>query len=430
MRPRSPYDRWLLLGVDALLWLLAMWAGLWLRFRGNVPAVEVEFFWRFVPLAGGGMLVTLFTSGTYEREVADRVPYRRFLWGWSLGLGFSLALLFLLKIPYSRLAFLLGSGGFILGSTLLHRAVEILPARWDPPRVIAVGFDGSERRENLRGGLSTAHVTFQEEGRLDPAFESLSDHDPDLILLDGAAFSPEELNRFVEFGSRREIPVRVVPDSGQLFLAGTRLIAWRDRYLLRSRTHHRLRQQLAVKTVFDYVIGGGLLAVSLPLQALVALSIRLVDGSPVLFRQTRTGRGGEPFTLYKFRTMVPGAEEKGPSLTQGPEDPRITPLGRFLRRWSLDELPQLFNVLKGDMSLVGPRPEIPSITREYEPEARRLFWLKPGLTGLSQVTGRQSLDLEEKLATDQYYLAEYSLLLDLWILFRTVGEVLRGEGAA
>lgn len=430
LRPRSPYDRWLLFVLDALLWGLAMWTGLWLRFRGGVPPLEVEFFWRFVPLAGGGMLLALLYGGAYEREVADRVRLRDYLWGWSLGMGLAAGLLFLLKIPYSRLAFLVGSILFLVVSAAVHRLTDVFPGRWDPPRVCGVGFEDPSRRRELRESLASVDLTFEDRADLDPAFERLSEARPDLILLEGSAFSPRELNRFVDFGSRRQIPVRIVPDSGQTFLAGTRLVAWQDRYLLRSRTHHQLHQQLALKTLFDYVMGGVLLLVSLPVQGFVALAIRLTDGSPVLYRQARTGRGGEPFTLYKFRTMVPDADEVGPPLTQGADDPRITPLGRVLRRWSLDELPQLFNVMKGDMSLVGPRPEIPSITRDYDPEDRRLFWLKPGLTGLSQVTGRQSLGLDEKLATDQYYLTEYSLLLDLWILVRTAAEVVRGEGAA
>lgn len=429
---KSPYDRWLLLLVDIILWFVAMAGALWLRFEGDVPSAEVEFYLRFVPLAGAGMLVAFLYSGAYEREVDEPWALRDTVIGWLIGLALATGVLFLLKIPYSRFAFLVGSGFFLLLTLVVRRGMHWLVhglSATRRPRVVYVVGTGDKRPE-LSDRLGGVQLVVQSHEALDPAFETLSEDDPDMILIQGEAFEPDAMRRLIEYGSRMGIPVRILPDADQLFLAGTRLIPWRGQYFLESEPHHRLRQQLALKTIFDYVLGGLFLALSLPLQGTVALLILVFDGRPVLYRQTRTGRAGRPFTLYKFRTMVPEADEKGPELTQGAEDPRITVLGRFLRRWSLDELPQLFNVVRGEMSLVGPRPEIPSITRHYDPEDRRLFWLKPGLTGLSQVSGRQSLDLPEKLATDQYYLSEYSLLLDLWILARTVLTVLRGKGAA
>jgi len=197
--------------------------------------------------------------------------------------------------------------------------------------------------------------------------------------------------------------------------------------------------QRAVKRIFDLVISSiGLVVVS-PLMALLALIIKLDSPGTVIFKQERVGEGGRIFEMYKFRTMVRDAEKLLPKLMErDPEghliykhkdDPRITRIGRFLRRSSLDELPQLFNVLKGEMSLVGPRPELPFVVEMYEPWQRKRFAVRPGMTGWWQVTGRGDKPQHLHTEDDLYYIAHYSLLLDLQILWKTVGVVLKGKGA-
>jgi len=189
----------------------------------------------------------------------------------------------------------------------------------------------------------------------------------------------------------------------------------------------------------DVVLSAALLLVSLPLSALIALAIRLDDGGPVLFRQTRVGRGGSEFSLLKFRSMAPDAEARRLTLgvmneRTGPvfkirRDPRITRVGRLLRRWSLDELPQLFNVLRGDMSLVGPRPALPSEVARYSDLQRERLSVPPGLTGLWQVSGRASLSFERSVELDLFYVHHRSLALNLRLLARTLPAVLSGRGA-
>ncbi len=162
-----------------------------------------------------------------------------------------------------------------------------------------------------------------------------------------------------------------------------------------------------------------------PVLACVALAVRVTMGSPVLFRQRRPGLNGKPFTMFKFRTMLDARDVQGVPL---PDERRLTRLGRFLRLTSLDELPELFNVLRGDMSLVGPRPLLMQYLDRYTPEQARRHEVKPGITGWAQVNGRNSLSWEEKFALDVWYVDHANLLLDLRILVLTVWKVLRREG--
>lgn len=181
------------------------------------------------------------------------------------------------------------------------------------------------------------------------------------------------------------------------------------------------------KRVMD-VLGAGLgLVVAAPLMLLLALAIRLSMGSPVLFRQLRPGLHGKPFMMYKFRTMQDLRDEHGALL---PDEKRLTPLGCFVRRTSLDELPELFNVLKGDMSLVGPRPLLMEYLDRYTAEQARRHEVKPGITGWAQVNGRNALTWEEKFRLDLWYVDNRSLALDLGILGRTLLQVLRREGVS
>jgi exopolysaccharide biosynthesis polyprenyl glycosylphosphotransferase len=200
------------------------------------------------------------------------------------------------------------------------------------------------------------------------------------------------------------------------------------------------RPQAFSKRVLDLV--GSLLTslLLLPVFAAIALAVRMSSKGPVIFRQTRIGVGGRPFTMLKFRTMVDGADAMRDELrtssgTEGAtfkmaDDPRVTKVGRFLRRWSLDELPQLWNVIGGSMSLVGPRPHPLDDVDRYGVDAYRRLALKPGMTGLWQVEGRSDLTWQEALQFDLYYVETWTLSGDIVLLARTVRAVLQGRGAA
>lgn len=193
------------------------------------------------------------------------------------------------------------------------------------------------------------------------------------------------------------------------------------------------------KRVLDLLGATFALVLAAPLLPAIALAIRVQDGGPALFVQERSGRGGKRFRLYKFRTMVPDAEDRLPELaafneTAGPTfkmrgDPRVTAVGAFLRRWSLDELPQLVNVLRGEMSLVGPRPPLPHEVSRYARWQLRRLAVRPGLTGLWQVSGRSRVPFDTGVALDLQYIDQWSLWLDLRVLARTVRVVLVREGA-
>ncbi len=162
--------------------------------------------------------------------------------------------------------------------------------------------------------------------------------------------------------------------------------------------------------------------VALPLMIVIVIAIRLGSPGPAIFRQQRAGKNGVPFTLLKFRTMRINTDPFGPSPKSG-QDPRLTGIGKFLREWSLDELPQLFNILWGQMSLVGPRPLYVSQMAEWDVIQRKRLEVKPGLTGLAQICGRAELTLEEKLALDVEYVDKRSFGLDLKILSMTLGQL-------
>jgi lipopolysaccharide/colanic/teichoic acid biosynthesis glycosyltransferase len=180
-----------------------------------------------------------------------------------------------------------------------------------------------------------------------------------------------------------------------------------------------------MKRLFDVALAfGALLALALPLLALAWL-IRRKLGSPVLFRQVRPGLLGRPFTMVKFRTMT---DKRGPDGALLPDAQRLTPFGRFLRASSLDELPELWNVLKGDMSLVGPRPLLMEYLPLYTPEQARRHAVRPGITGWAQVNGRNAISWADKFALDVWYVDHRSLWLDVQILWRTVRKVLVRDG--
>jgi exopolysaccharide biosynthesis polyprenyl glycosylphosphotransferase len=194
-----------------------------------------------------------------------------------------------------------------------------------------------------------------------------------------------------------------------------------------------------IKAVFDRLAAGLALVVLAPVFVVVAVAIRLDDRGPVFFMQTRVGRDGRTFRLFKFRTMVVDAEQRSrelEALNEGAgvlfkmrKDPRVTRVGARLRRWSLDELPQLFNVVVGDMSMVGPRPALPREVARYGDHMRRRLVVKPGITGLWQVSGRSGLSWEESFRLDLRYVDNWSIMLDVQILWKTFSAVTRGSGA-
>lgn len=233
------------------------------------------------------------------------------------------------------------------------------------------------------------------------------------------------------------VNIRVVPDlvdlvfsrSGIEDFGGIPLVTLRDPVLD--------PMQRLTKRVFDLVVSLVAVVLTLPIMGLAAAAIWFDTGRPILFRQRRVGEKGHPFDILKFRTMIVGADslpapspdDGAPVVHKQRDDPRVTRVGRWLRRFSIDELPQLFNVLHGDMSLVGPRPELPWLVDRYEPWQRKRFEVPQGITGWWQVNGRSNRLMHLHTEDDLYYIRNYSLLLDVKILWRTVRAVLTRHGA-
>jgi lipopolysaccharide/colanic/teichoic acid biosynthesis glycosyltransferase len=184
----------------------------------------------------------------------------------------------------------------------------------------------------------------------------------------------------------------------------------------------------ACTRALDLVIAGAAAVLGAPVFVAIAIAIRVESRGPIILRQTRVGLGGEDFELLKFRTMVPDAHRLGTGWLIAEHDPRITRVGRFLRRWSLDELPQVFNVLRGDMSIVGPRPTLRYQVDQYTPFQRRRLEVRPGITGWAQVLGRNRLTWPQRIELDVWYVDNRSILLDIRLLLRTLPMLARPTG--
>lgn len=187
--------------------------------------------------------------------------------------------------------------------------------------------------------------------------------------------------------------------------------------------HHKFYAKI-IKRLLDVLVSLTMIIVLSPIFLIISVAIIASSGLPIIYKQIRVGQYGKKFTIYKFRTMVNGADQKGTSTTQN--DARITPVGRILRKTSLDELPQLFNVIKGDMSLIGFRPDVPRETSNFE---EKKWLVKPGITGYAQVNGRSSITLEKLHYWENRYIEDISFVIDLKILIKTVGVVLKRSGS-
>jgi exopolysaccharide biosynthesis polyprenyl glycosylphosphotransferase len=261
----------------------------------------------------------------------------------------------------------------------------------------------------------------------------------DRVVVACRELSEELLEQLLPVCRLRGVKLTIVPPTRGMFGTATNLTHIADLPLLDYNTWDISRLTLALKRCFDVTVALLALAVTLPLLLLVALATLLDSGPPIFFRQVRAGERGRPFQMLKFRTMVRNAEAMLPDLVPFDEldspmfklkaDPRVTRVGRLLRRTSIDELPQLINVLRGEMSVVGPRPEQLDLVERYAPEHQFRLAVKPGMTGPMQVYGRGELTFEERLSVEREYVENLSLARDLRIVLMTLPAVFRRHGA-
>ena len=351
------------------------------------------------------------------------------------------------------IAVLLAAAGAFSVSIVLHRrllrrtptvlvgqveTVGGLSRRWDGREDINVVATCTWRAPHeLAPARATATTAF--ETIVDEVLEAVARHGAvSVVIASSRAFTTPALRHLAWALQRAEVECLVVADmNDHVEYLHPRRVGDQVALALRAPNDHLISR--ALKVAFDRLVAATALLVLSPLLIALAVAVRVTSRGPALFRQQRTGRDGVPFTMYKLRSMVVDAEKRldglrGLNQGAGPlfklvDDPRVTPLGRVLRATSLDELPQLLNVLRGDMSLVGPRPALPSETDAYDEWVWRRLHVRPGLTGLWQVSGRSHLTWEESVRMDLQYVNNWNLRLDLSILARTPRAVLRREGA-
>lgn len=276
-------------------------------------------------------------------------------------------------------------------------------------------------------------------GTLDQTLALVEKYSVNEVVIALPLSDQQKVNKLIYDLQALPVNLRIVPDYFDLAFLQLRIEDFGGMPLLSLKEAALNPSQRLAKRVFDLLITVVLVVLTIPLMAVIALAVKLDSPGPATFSQERVGEGGRTFKMSKFRSMVADAEKKqvesinrdsnGNILHKQYDDPRVTTVGRFLRRYSLDELPQLFNVLKGEMSLVGPRPELPWLVDLYEPWQRKRFEVPQGMTGWWQVNGRSDKPMHLNTEDDLFYIRNYSFLLDLQILWRTVGAVISRRGA-
>lgn len=404
--------------------------------RAYDPERVLRWYNETLRVLWGSVLGTMILAGLLYLSFRQ-VSRLQFAYFFLINLLLLLAYRALLRI-YHRLLGRAQSGGrarvIIVGAGRLGQAVgQVLldHSRW--------GFDILGYLDDDPEKLGNAYESIPVIGTTGDILEIVKNRRIEEIWIALPADAHERLTMIVRLLEKLPVRIKIVPDYFSLAL----ITAKPD--MIGGLPVVGLREPIIegwariVKRVFDVVVATVVLVPALPLMALIALAIRLDSKGPVIFRQQRLGENGELFNMLKFRTMIEGSGGAAPQEKPRPldesgvhkvrDDPRVTRVGRLLRRFSLDELPQLLNVVKGEMSLVGPRPELPWLVDQYESWQRKRFAVPQGLTGWWQINGRSDKPMHLNVEDDLYYVLNYSLWLDILILLRTPFVVLRGEGA-
>ena len=464
---------WLTLVVDVLLINVASLIAYWLRydrqlFRSVDPANNVPYSVYLPMVALLTVLLVLFNRREGGYDVRKGRPFFDDLYGVINSTTTAIMLMIVLVFFYRRLFFsrliFIYAGILIillLGLARLVRSMALTRLRaagQGVDRVVIIGA-GEVGRTVMRNLIAQPELGYRVVGFLDddPA-KSSTDIGPiralgtldelpqaiktnsiDQVIITLPWQYHRKVIRLVTEAEQAGVRARVVPDLFQLSLGGVDVEAVNGIPLISIKESALTGFNRALKRIVDVIIAGLALVVIAPLWALIALAIKLDSPGPVLFRQERVGFRGKPFTLLKFRSMTADAEQQLDRLREqneaaGPlfkirDDPRRTRIGRFIRRTSLDELPQFINVLRGDMSMVGPRPGLASEVAQYQDWHRKRLEVLPGLTGLWQVSGRSELTFDEMVMLDIYYAENWSLGMDLRIIIRTVPQFIFGDGA-
>ena len=342
------------------------------------------------------------------------------------------------------LFFLFATGGLIIWRLIAQIVIVRTRNIAKTTKILVIG-DNDITRELIRNLLTSPCVVeimtanFPQDEAVQRIIEKVSVEEFQEVIISITGVVRPVVNELVGKLHRLPVKVWIIPDYFQLSLHKAVFSEFGGMPLLDLRTPALSYDQRVVKRAFDLIITLLLLPLVFPLMLIITILVRIDSPGPVLLRQRRVGENGAIFHMYKFRTMVSNAEAlrslvesynlDGQLIHKQSNDPRVTRLGKFLRRWSLDEVPQVFNVLKGEMSLVGPRPELPYLVDRYETWQLVRFSVPQGITGWWQVNGRSEKPMHLNTADDVYYVQNYSILLDAYILLKTIGVVFRGKGA-
>jgi exopolysaccharide biosynthesis polyprenyl glycosylphosphotransferase len=395
-------------------------------------------------------IVTAKLAGLYDRDhrtlrhlTVDELPW---LMVWTLS---STALLTLLLAPFPALDpssddRLLVWGGVLALGFFFRATLRNLWRRITPPQQVLIVGEGPLAQAVVRKLELFPDIHAEIHSRI-PSCAELREHlrdvigNVDRVVIACSELSEGLLEELLPVCRASHVKLTIVPPTRGMFGTATHLTHIADLPLLDYNTWDISRTTVALKRIFDVVVAALALLVTLPLFLLVAVAILLDSGLPIFFRQTRGGERAHPFQMLKFRTMVRDAEALLPELVQFEQldapmfklkaDPRITRVGRLLRRMSIDELPQLVNVLRGEMSVVGPRPEQLDLVERYAPEHQFRLQVKPGITGPMQVYGRGELTFDERLAVEREYVENLSLARDVRIMLMTLPAVFGRRGA-
>ncbi len=457
-------QRYLLFGADLLIIAAALLVGVFAR--GLVPldggAAGLSVLATIT--VGAIWLAALAGFGTYQlRHLrAGTTEYKRVLMASFIVAGATAIVSYLIKAEFPRglyvLSFGLGTVGLVAARFVRRKSMAAIHRQGALMTPIVVAGDSAHvdeiakvlRRETWLGYRVVGAVT-QYQGDTTPnglpilgqatdTVDVIKDHDiATVIFAEGSFQSPADFRRMAWELEEHEIHMIVVPALTDISAQRLDVRPVAGLPLVDVARPQAIAAARWIKRTWDAAGSAVLLFLASPVMALVALAIKLEDGGPVLFRQTRVGLHGENFQCLKFRSMDLDAEARLAELIAANEgsgplfkmtnDPRITRVGRFIRRFSLDELPQLWNALRGDMSLVGPRPALPAEVAQYDSDTRRRLEVRPGLTGLWQVSGRSNLSWDDTVRLDLYYVDNWSLLQDVQILFRTLKAIVGSSGA-
>jgi exopolysaccharide biosynthesis polyprenyl glycosylphosphotransferase len=448
---------------DMYLGTTAMLAAYLIRFSGQPIRLEFALVMAVAPFVWLGVFSAFGLYGL--RRLAPAEEFRRIVWAVAVGTTLVALISFWSKSSFSRiwvaLTWFLATVFVLVGRKIWHVVMGRMRADGRLAyRTIVVGANGEVARLvqvmktpdsgfRVVGCLSTAAgeakvQDFPEDLRLSVLGDvgnirdAIRETGADSIFIAASSVTPEETADVAKVARQQGVELRM--SSSLPLVVSTRLTLQPvgDVMALSLRPVQLSGRQAALKRIFDLIVSGALLLLLMPLLIAIAAAIKITSRGPILFRQRRVGRQGEYFMMLKFRTMVTGAEsllqdlagrnEASGLLFKIRDDPRITRVGKWLRRWSLDEVPQLINVMRGEMSLVGPRP-LPIDVSDYEEWQLARLEVPPGVTGLWQVSGRSDLSFDEFVRLDLFYIENWSITYDLFVLAKTIPALLSKKGA-